>query len=95
MGTIPLSWNDALFSSVKTSNAVTLNNGGTLSNTSITDSGNIASVVGNGSFTLDTVRINSQEGVRIGGSGNIRSFQRGVSGGARRCGPRRVGVSFL
>jgi cyclase len=33
--------------------------------------------------------------IASGGSGNIRSFQRGVSGGARRCGPRRVGVSFL
>src|SRR6478735_5807968 len=71
MGTLPLSWNDALFGGVKTSNAVTLKDGGTLSNVSITDTGSIASVVGNGSFTLDTVRINSQEGVRIGGSGNI------------------------
>jgi hypothetical protein len=71
MGTLPLSWNDPLFSNVKTSSAVTLKNGGTLSNASITDSGNIASVVGEGAFTLDTVRINSQEGIRIGGSGNI------------------------
>jgi hypothetical protein len=71
MGTPPLIWNDPLFSSVKNSGSVTLQNGGTLSDVSITDSGNIASVVGNGGFTLDTVRINSQEGVRIGGSGNI------------------------
>src|SRR4051794_33626137 len=71
MGTLPLSWNDPLFSNVKTSSAVTLKNGGTLSNASITDSRNIASVVGEGAFTLDTVRINSQEGIRIGGSGNI------------------------
>ena len=72
MATIPLSWNDPLFSGVTNSGSVTLRNGGTLSNTSITDSGLIASVVlDDGSTTLDHVRINSEEGVRIGGSGNI------------------------
>ena len=71
MATIPLSWNDPLFSGVTTSSSVELQNGGTLSNASITDSGSIASVLGDGSFTLNDVRINSREGVRIGGSGNI------------------------
>src|SRR6188472_935853 len=71
MAAIPLSWDDPMFSGVTSLNAVTLKNGATLSDKSITDSGNIASVVGNGSFTLDGVRINSSEGVRLGGSGDI------------------------
>src|SRR6478752_9337801 len=71
MAAIPLSWNDPMFSGVTSSGSVTLQSGGTLSNTSITDSGDIASVVGYGSFTLDGVRINSAEGVRLGGSGDV------------------------
>jgi hypothetical protein len=71
MAASPLSWNAPLFSGVTNSGSVTLKNGGTLSNKSITDTGGIASVVGDGSFTLDDVRINSREGVRIGGSGDI------------------------
>lgn len=71
MAAIPLSWNDPLFSNNISSGAVTLQNGGTVSNRSITDTGSLASVVGNGSFTMDDVRIDSREGVRIGGSGNI------------------------
>lgn len=71
MASIPLTWNDPMFSSVTTSNSVTLQNGGTLSNRSITDTGSTASVVGLGSFSIDDVRINSEEGVRIGGGGNI------------------------
>ena len=71
MAAIPLSWNDPMFSGVTSSGSVTLKNGGTISNKSITDSGDIASVVGNGSFTMDGVRINSTEGVRLGGSGDI------------------------
>ncbi|MCA1453688.1 hypothetical protein I6F35_10745 [Bradyrhizobium sp. BRP22] len=71
MAAIPLSWNDPLFNSNTSSAAVTLRDGGTLSNASITDSGSIASVVGSGSFSLDQVRINSREGVRIGGDGDI------------------------
>ncbi len=46
MAAIPLSWNDPMFSGVTSSGSVTLRDGGTLSNKSITDSGNIASVVG-------------------------------------------------
>jgi hypothetical protein len=71
MAAIPLSWNDPMFNGVTSSGSVTLKNGGTISNQSITDSGDIASVVGYGSFTVDGVRINSTEGVRIGGSGDI------------------------
>ena len=68
---IPLSWNDPLFNGVTNSGSVTLKNGGTLSYKSITDTGSMASVVGQGSFTLDHVRIDSREGVRIGGDGDI------------------------
>jgi hypothetical protein len=71
MAGIPLSWNDPMFSGVTNSNAVWVNNGGTVSNISTTDTGNTASVVGTGSFNMDTVRINSEEGVRIGGSGTV------------------------
>lgn len=71
MAGIPLSWNDPIFNSVTTSASITVKNGATVSNKSITDSGDIASIVGEGSFTLDQVRINSREGVRIGGDGNI------------------------
>jgi hypothetical protein len=68
---IPLSWNDPSLSGATNSGSVTLQNGGTLSSKSITDTGHTASVVGRGSFTLDHVRIDSREGVRIGGSGDI------------------------
>jgi hypothetical protein len=71
MAAIPLSWNDPMFSGVTSSGSVVLRDGGTVSNKSITDSGDIASVLGYGSFTVDGVRINSTEGVRIGGSGDI------------------------
>lgn len=69
---IPLSWNDSQFSGATSSSSVRLQNGGTLSNTSITDTGSVASVVGSGSFTLNNVRVDSREGVRIGGSGDIK-----------------------
>ncbi|RYH20610.1 MAG: hypothetical protein EON54_26210, partial [Alcaligenaceae bacterium] len=71
MAGIPLSWNDPIFSGVTNSGSVTVKNGGTVSNKSITDTGSTASIVGTGSFTLDHVRIDSSEGVRIGGGGNI------------------------
>lgn len=71
MAGIPLSWNDPTFNSVTNSASITVKDGGTVSNKSITDSGDIASIVGQGSFTLDQVRINSREGVRIGGDGDM------------------------
>ena len=67
MAAIPLSWNDPMFNGVISSGSVILKNGGTVSNKSITDSGDIASVLGYGSFAVDGVRINSIEGVRIWG----------------------------
>src|ERR1700681_2099854 len=69
--TIPLTWNDPLFSGLTNSNPVEIQDGGTLSNYSSTDDGGIATVLLDGSATLNDVRINSNEGVRIGGSGNI------------------------
>jgi hypothetical protein len=69
--TIPLSWNDPLFSGVTNSSSVEINYGGTLSNYSSTNDGGIATVLLDGAATLNNVRINSNEGVRIGGSGNI------------------------
>ena len=71
MATIPLSWSDPLFSDNVNSGSVTVPNGGTLSNVSITQTGSTASVVLAGGATLDDIRISSAEGVRIGGSGNI------------------------
>src|SRR6188474_1483419 len=72
MAAIPLSWDDPIFNGVTSSGSVILRDGGAISNKSITDTGNLASVVGYGSFTVDGVRINSGEGVRIGGSGDIK-----------------------
>ena len=71
MATIPLSWSDPLFSDNVNSGSVTVPNGGTLSNVSITQTGSVASVILRGGATLDDIRISSAEGVRIGGSGNI------------------------
>src|SRR6185437_13683127 len=71
MATIPLTWNDPLFNGLANSDSTEVKNGGTLSNYSTTDTGDIASVLLDGSATLNNVRINSREGVRIGGSGDI------------------------
>jgi hypothetical protein len=71
MAGIPLSWNDPIFSGVTTSGPVVVKDGGTLSNRSITDTSGATSIVGGGSFTLDTVRVSSREAVRIGGGGDI------------------------
>ena len=69
--TIPLTWNDPLFSGLTNSSSVVIQDGGTLSNYSSTTDGPLATVQFDGSATLNNVRINSDEGVRIGGSGNI------------------------
>ena len=72
MATIPLSWNDPMFGDNTDSSNVTLGNGASLSNVSITDTGPVASVYGaGGPFTMSDVRINSEEGVRIASGGNI------------------------
>ena len=68
---IPLSWSNSLFSDNVNSGSVTIPDGGTLSNVSITETGSTASVVLRGDATLDDVRVNSREGVRIGGGGDI------------------------
>ena len=73
MAAIPLGWNDPMFNGVTNSGSVILRDGGTISNKSITDTGDLASIVGYGSFSVDGVRINSGEGVRIGGSGKINN----------------------
>ena len=71
MAVAPLSWNDPIFNGVTTSSSITVKDGGSVSYKSITDTGSTASIVGQGSFTLDHVRINSREGVRIGGDGDM------------------------
>lgn len=74
---IPLSWNDPMFSSVtdSTYGGWPSGTGWTVSNVSFTDSSGQSpgdpAVGAMGSFTLDTVRIDAREGVRIGGSGDI------------------------
>ena len=70
-GTIPLSWGNSTFNGVIDLGVTEIPDGGSLSYASITQDGPIASVVGDGSFTLDHVRINSDEGVRVGGSGSM------------------------
>jgi hypothetical protein len=70
-GTIPLTFNDSMFSGVTNSGSVTLSSGGSLSNKSITVNGPAASVQCNGACTLDHVRVNSAEAVRVGGSGTV------------------------
>lgn len=71
MAVAPLSWNDPIFNGVANSGSITVKNGGSVSYKSITDTGSTASIVGQGSFSLDHVRIDSREGVRIGGDGDI------------------------
>lgn len=71
MAGAPLSWSDPIFNGVTDSASITVKDGGSVSYKSITDTGSTASIVGQGSFTLDHVRIDSREGVRIGGDGDI------------------------
>src|SRR4051794_7396703 len=71
MATIPLSWDDPMFSNVTNSTGAVIPDGGTFSNASITDFSGDAVVGGFGSFNLDHVRIEAREGVRIAGSGDI------------------------
>jgi hypothetical protein len=71
-GTIPLSYDDARFSGNAASNTVTIAAGRTLSNKSITETGSIASILMTGdSGVIQTCRVNSEECVRIGGSGSF------------------------
>ncbi len=69
--TIPLSYNDSRFSGNATASSTRIANGGTLSNKSITDTGNTASIVTGDGATIKNCRVNSRESVRIGGSGTF------------------------
>lgn len=73
--TIPLSWDDPMFSTVMDSDVIYIPDGGTVSYKSITMGGGdgepVASVICNGAATMDHIRINSQEGVRVGGDGAV------------------------
>ena len=71
MAAIPLSWNDPMFSGVTSSGSTSVKNGGTVSYKSFVSTSGDAVVGGTGSFTLDHIRIDAREGVRIGGSGDI------------------------
>ena len=71
-GTIPLSFNDARFGGNAASDPVTIAAGGTLGNKSITQTGNIASIVTRDGAIIQTCRVNSRECVRIGGSGSFQ-----------------------
>ncbi|WP_213287217.1 Ig-like domain-containing protein [Bradyrhizobium sp. sGM-13] len=76
MATIPLSWNDPLFSDNTNSGFVNMVNPGTLSNTSITKAGGASVAVGvrytgSGSFTLNDVRMQGTEGVDIFSGGDV------------------------
>ena len=70
-GTIPLNYNDARFSGNAASSEVTIAAGGALSNKSITETGNIASIVMRDGGIVQTCRVNSRECVRISGSGSF------------------------
>lgn len=68
---IPVAYSDARFSGNSVASSTTVPNGGAISKKTITDTGQVASVVFRGNGTADTIRIKSREGVRIGGSGTI------------------------
>jgi hypothetical protein len=71
-GTIPLSYNDARFNNNIASDTASIGAGETLSNKSITETGDIASILMRDGGTVQTCRVNSRECVRIGGSGSFR-----------------------
>lgn len=70
-GTIPLSYNDARFNSNTASTNVAGGSGLIVTKKSITDTGDVASIYCQGSATIDTCRVNSREGVRVGGPGLV------------------------
>ena len=69
---IPMSYDDPIFAGTTNSAWVTLQNGGSLSYKSFSGmtNGNPA-VTGLGSFSLDHIRMDVREGVRIAGDGNM------------------------
>jgi hypothetical protein len=69
---VPLSYDDARFRGNAASDVVTIAAGGALSNKSITETGSTASIVmTRGGGIVQTCRVNSEECVRIGGSGSF------------------------
>jgi hypothetical protein len=68
---IPLSYNDARFKNNTTAPSTTIASGGTLLNKTITDTGHTASIVTRSGATIKNCRVNSREGVRIGGGGDF------------------------
>lgn len=70
-GAIPLTYTDGRFSKNSVASSTTVASGGTISNKSITDTGQTASIVTRGPATIDNVRIKSREGVRVGGGGTV------------------------
>src|SRR6185312_13978293 len=69
--TIPLSYNDARFAANASAMSTRVADGGTLANTSITDTGATASIVTGNGATVTNCRVNSEECVRIGGAGSF------------------------
>lgn len=69
--TIPLSWDDARFAANTTASSTKIANGGTLKNKTITDTGQVASIVTGNGATIQNCRIKSREGIRVGGGGNF------------------------
>jgi len=78
---IPISWNDPAFAKVVNSASLSLGNGATKSNLSITDNSGDAAIVCNGSCNLDHIRISAREGIRCTtGTLNIESMWIEVKG---------------
>lgn len=73
--TIPLSFDDPIFTNMTTSGDVQIPDGGTLSNRSITGPTPSASITAIGAATITKCRVDSQEAVRVGGSGLVRIEQ--------------------
>jgi hypothetical protein len=61
----PLTFNDSRFANAVSIGAQVLSNGSTVSDRSITVDGGAASILCNGSCTLNRVRVNSSEAIRI------------------------------
>jgi hypothetical protein len=68
---IPLSYDDARFSGNALSSTVKLSANGAISNKSITETGDVASIMTGDGATIRTCRVNSRECVRIGGRGTF------------------------
>ena len=82
---IPLSFNDPIFTNMTTSGDVKVPDGGSLSNRSISGPTISASITALGAATITKCRVDSQEAVRVGGSGLVRIDQswleaKGVAG---------------